>query len=158
MNAQVDTVMDDPITLTIAERALEVAKLRSRWNAVKDFYLPIVNALNKVGVEPRFTTNFDIQFSGDAHKLAAVVRILRTSGFTSLSAKPKEGDTTWSAFYRHPACAIEVWLYFTSTVCQRVKVGTRLVEQDIYETRCGEIPDLDALPLQPSDPALDAPL
>jgi hypothetical protein len=27
---------------------------------------------------------------------------------------------------------------FTSTVCRRVKVGTKTVEVDVYETVCGE--------------------
>ena len=30
------------------------------------------------------------------------------------------------------------------TLCRRVQVGTKMVEQPIYETQCGELPELDA--------------
>jgi hypothetical protein len=137
MNSNVEP-LHDPIEILLAESALELAKRRSRWNSIKDFYRPIVNALHRLGIEPGLSTDVDVSFSGDAHKLATVVRILRTSGFTTESARPKDGDTTWYARYTHPECATSVWLYFTSSVCKRVKVGTKMVEQDVYEVQCGD--------------------
>lgn len=137
MNAEVES-MSDPIELDLAEKALALAKIRQRWHAIREFYRPIVNAFHRLGIEPSLSTDVDISFSGDAAKLAAVVRILRTSGFTTASDRPKEGDTTWYARYTHPDCPTSVWLYFTSSVCKRVKVGTKMVEQDVYEVQCGD--------------------
>ena len=34
------------------------------------------------------------------------------------------------------------WMQFTSSVCKRVQVGTKTVEQPIYEVQCGALPDL----------------
>lgn len=151
MSAQIETLMDDPIELALAESALILAKSRSRWNSIKDFYRPIINAVHRLGIEPRLSNEVDFSFAGDAHKLASVVRILRTAGFSTDAAKPKQGDTTWSAYYSHPECATRVWLYFTSSVCKRVKTGTKMVEVDVFETQCGDItldeaPALTAVP------------
>src|ERR1700677_367322 len=143
MNAQVETLLEDPIEISLAENALALAKKRQRWNQVKEFYRPILNALTRLGLEPALSSDVDLQFSGDAPKLAAVVRILRTSGFETTSPRPKQGDTTWSARYVHPECGVNIWLYFTSSVCKRVKVGTKMVEQDVYETQCGDISGIE---------------
>ena len=138
MNAEVESI-SDPIELDLAEKAIALAKIRQRWSAIKDFYRPIVNAFHRLGLEPTLSTDVDLSFSGDAAKLAAIVRILRTSGFTTSSERPKAGETTWYARYVHPECPTNVWLYFTSSVCKRVKIGTKMVEQDVYETQCDDI-------------------
>lgn len=139
MNAQVETLLDDPIEIELAERALSLAKSRQKWNSIKDFYRPIINALQRLGIEPSFSNDIDVRFAGDAHKLAAAVRILRTSGFETISERPKPGDVSWTAWYDHPNCGTRLYLYFTSSVCKRVKTGTKMVEQDVYETQCGDI-------------------
>lgn len=139
MSAQIETLLDDPIELALAESAIELAKKRQRWNAVRDFYRPILNAFVRLGLEPRLSNDVDVSFTGDAHKLAGVVRILRTSGFETTSGRPKPGDTSWYAYYSHPEVTVKVWLNFTSSVCRRVKVGSKMVEQDIYEVQCGDI-------------------
>lgn len=46
--------------------------------------------------------------------------------------------------FRHPDGA-SVWLSFSSSVCVRVQVGTRTVEEPIYEIQCEE-------PVTASDP------
>lgn len=158
MSAHIDTMMDDPIEILLAEQALALAKQRQKWNSIKDFYRPIVNALQRLGLEPSLSNDINLSFAGDAHKLASVVRILRTSGFNTTAERPKKGDTTWHAYYEHPDCATRVWLYFTSSVCKRVKVGTQMVEQDVYEVQCGDISGLDAPPaltLVPAAPQID---
>lgn len=139
MSAEMEHLMDDPIEIALAEKAIALAKSRAKWNSIKDFYRPIINALQRLGLEPTLGTDIDLSFAGDAHKLASVVRILRTSGFTTLGERPKKGDTAWHAYFEHPECATKLWLYFTSSVCKRVKTGTQMVEQDVYEVQCGDI-------------------
>lgn len=139
MSAQLETLADDPIDIALSEQSLALAKLRLRWNAIKDFYRPIINALHRLGIEPRLSSEIDLCFTGDAKKLAAVITILRGSGFNTSAPRPKKGDTGWNAFYTHPDCETRVWLNFSSSVCRRVKTGTKMVEQDIYEVQCGDI-------------------
>lgn len=161
MNAQVETLLEDPIELLLAQNAINLARARSRWASVKDFYRPILNAFQRLGIEPRLSNDLDIAFAGDAHKLAAVVRILRTNGFTTQSARPEPGSTTWYARYKHPEVPLDTWLSFTSSVCKRVKVGTKMVEEDIYEVQCGDISAMvdeqPALTIVPASPELESP-
>ena len=155
MSAQVETLADDPIELSIAEARLQLAKTQQKWNAIKDFYRPIINSLQRFGIEPRLSNEIDLNFAGDAHKLAGVVRILRTAGFTTHAERPKQGDTTWHAYYEHPECSTRVWLYFTSSVCKRVKVGTKMVEQDVFEVQCGDISGIESEALPPPVAAVE---
>lgn len=144
MSAQLETLADDPIDIALMEQSLALAKRRLRWDAIKDFYRPIVNAFHRLGIDIGLSTEVDIRFAGDAKKLAAVVTILRGSGFNTVVARPKKGDTSWSAYYSHPDCETRVWLYFTSSVCRQVKTGTKWVEQDVYEVQCGDISEPEA--------------
>lgn len=139
MNAQVETILEDPIEILLAQSALDLAKRRQKWATVRDFYRPILNALQRVGIEPSLSTDIDLNFAGDAQKLSAVVRILRTNGFSTTAERPKAGSNTWYARYSNPEVGLDVWLSFTSSVCKRVKVGTKMVEQDVYEVQCGDI-------------------
>lgn len=142
MNNEIDLVDENPIDLYLQEESLALARIRARWNANRSILSPIVNALHKLKIEPTLDSNLNVSVSGDAKRLADVVRIFMVSGFKPTSSKPKKGDTTWSSYFEHPGCAVSIWFYFTSSVCKRVKVGTKMVEQDVYETQCGDITTL----------------
>ncbi|MGH9425202.1 MAG: hypothetical protein ACRD2L_02700 [Terriglobia bacterium] len=76
--------------------------------------------------------------TGDKHTLLAAVRRLRANGFSHRDSPPRENAPEWYAYFRHAAGA-KIFFRFTSTSCRRVKVGTKMVEQDVFETVCGEI-------------------
>jgi len=129
-----------PIDLQLQQASLDLAKKKVRWNANRLRLEPIVNAFTKIGVDSDLSDgDLNIRFSGDKGKLAQGVRILRVARFVTDSAKPKKGDSSWSAFFLHPDCAIRIWFVFTSSVCRQVKTGTKTIEVDVYETRCGDI-------------------
>ncbi len=136
MNANVTPLIDNPIELQLDKARIQLTERRNRWVSSKKIFDPIVNALMQIGVIPELGDNLTIRFTGDSHQLAAVVRILRTAGFSSNSRKPEVGDTEWLAWFSHPQSQLEIFLWFASSVCTRVKVGTKLVETDIYEVRC----------------------
>jgi len=79
----------------------------------------------------------NIYASGNKHDLAGCVRALRVNGFKSDSAPPGKHDSSWTAFFHNEEGA-KVYFNFSSKVCRRVKVGTKMVEQDLYETVCDE--------------------
>jgi hypothetical protein len=91
-----------------------------------------------------------INVAGDKHILASAIRALRTHGFKTRNEPPATNASSWSAWFEpeHEDHALpweirqsgRVYLYFSSTVCRRVKVGqtTRVVTEDVYETVCGE--------------------
>lgn len=134
----VELIDENIIDLQLQEEALKLAKRKVKWNANRSLLSGIVNALVKLGLEPHITEYITVNCTGDAKKLAAVVRIFRISGFSSNADKPKKGDSTWYAFFDSPECPIRIWFAFTSSVCRRVQIGTKIAEIPIYETICGE--------------------
>ena len=136
MNTQVETSLD------LIEHHLDSIRLahqilEQKFRSSKPIINPILNALVLLGHEPRLQEDgVNLQFAGDASTLTAVVRVLRTNGFATEAARPEPGAVSWYGWFNRPDCKVRIWLYFTSSVCTRVKVGTRIVEQDVYETRC----------------------
>jgi hypothetical protein len=78
----------------------------------------------------------NISLTGDKHKLLAAIRILRRHGYKADKA-PEDKSPNYYAFF-HKEDSMIVWFSFSSTKCRRIKVGTKTVEQDIYETVCDE--------------------
>ncbi len=79
---------------------------------------------------------FDLNVAGDKHVLQAVFGIFRKLGYEPSSRPSEDPATTFSCYWEHDEYETKFWLYFTSTVCTRVKVGTEMVQRDIYETVC----------------------
>lgn len=142
MSAQaVDTFEECSIDLQLQQEMLDHAKKRMVWNANRSRLAPMARALAILKLEPTFTGEFNISFTGDKDALVNVVRLLRIHGWNTHADKPKKGDSSWCAWYNHPECPVQIWLYFTSSVCRRVKVGTKMEQVDVYETQCGDISD-----------------
>lgn len=136
----IEVVSDSIIDKELIEEQLNLTKKKAKWNEDKWLLGPVVNALFLIGIEPSLSSgSLNVSFSGDKAKLAAAIRILRVAGFVGDGEKPKKGDDSWYSYFHHPRCELQIWFYFTSTVCKKVKVGTKLVEQDVYEVQCGDI-------------------
>jgi hypothetical protein len=126
------------IDLSLMEEKLALAKKIAKWNGAKSVLVPLVKSLVDVGLEPTFDGQINLNFSGYKEKLAQVMRIVRTSGWVLTADRPKKGDSSWYSNGNHPGTTVAMSFYFTSSVCKRVKTGTKMVEQDVYEVRCGD--------------------
>ena len=84
--------------------------------------------------------DIDISFAGDGERLRQVWALLRRSGYVP-NCHPKKGDTSHYCFWEQEGVS-RFWMSFTSTLCKRVQVGTEMKEVPIYQTQCGELPDL----------------
>lgn len=157
MNAQVETIPESLVEIKLAEAALAIAKDRLQWNGCKDFFGPIVGAFERIGAEPYFSNGtIFVNMTGDKEKLTQAFRILRTAGLEFNGDRPKKGDSSWHSTFRHPSQSVYVFFQFTSSVCRRVKTGTKIVEQDVFEVQCGDISTDEPAPLLtvvPSAPA-----
>ena len=83
------------------------------------------------------TLEFNLAVAGDRHEFAAAIRALRVNGFKTDDAPPAKNAPSWSGHFKHITGA-RMYLSFTSRACRRVKVGTRTIEEDVYETVCDE--------------------
>ena len=122
----------------IAAELDALSKKRDQWESKKDICLPIIDAMGVIGeFYCDWVGSLDFRITGDKHKLAGAVRVLRTRGWESKSDPPKPGET-WVAKFHNPKINFSVFIVYSSTVCRRVKVGTKTVEQDVYEIVCDE--------------------
>ena len=108
------------------------------------WYQSLVDDMAEVGFEVRFPGTLDFSATGTKPKLLAGIKVLRRHGYKMSKGVPEKTDYFGAWCYYHDndgnkdESRIDVYFSFSSTVCQRVKVGTRMVEEDIYEIQCGE--------------------
>jgi hypothetical protein len=146
--SEIDTIPESLVDIKLAEAALAIARDRLQWNSCRDFFGPVVNALARIGAEPYLSGGtIYVAMTGDKDKLTQAFRIFRTVGMEFAGDRPKKGDSSWSAIFKHPSQTVYVYFQFTSSVCRRVKVGTKTVEQDVYETQCGDLSTDEPAPL-----------
>lgn len=92
--------------------------------------------------------SLDLHVSGDYEMLLRSMRILRSYGLNA-EKRPAEGEAiyyaSWESKFNEDDFDLvvpteylnaRIFLNFSSTQCERVKVGTRLEEVPVYETRC----------------------
>lgn len=117
--------------VSLDERELLFRKHRARL-------LPLINDLDDIGCEFGFPNSIDVRLIGDKHKFLALLRVLGKHGMRP--PKIEKGATGFSHFwYPDEMPGLQIYISFSSTVCRRVKTGTKMVEQDVFETVCDEI-------------------
>lgn len=117
----------------------ELAAKEAAWAKSRALLIPVAERLSELGSEP-YMYSSTIMYStltGDVHKLVDAIRALRTNGFKS-DSKPERKKPDFVAYYAHPDTKVNVLLSFSSSVCRRVKVGTKTETVDVYEVQCGE--------------------
>jgi hypothetical protein len=82
--------------------------------------------------------SIDIAYSGGKLVLKGIFKALRDLGYAPNTRPKDEKLSTFSCYWNHPTNDLRIWLSFSSTMCKRIKVGTKMVSQDIYETVCDE--------------------
>lgn len=120
---------------------------------------PLFRFLEQKNIDLRFDADYfytAMTFAGSGDLFAEVWAEMRRNGFTP-THRPKKGDIDFAAYWDRPGCS-RLFMTFTSSVCKRVQVGVRMVEQAVYETRCGEaLPEISADDVVAQAPALPAP-
>jgi len=82
------------------------------------------------------TDSIDIAVAGDYAVLKAIFHAFRTQGWEPTSRPVEQKLSSFSTHFEKPGVDLRFWLSFSSTLCRRVKVGTKMVEQPVYETVC----------------------
>ena len=133
-----DNQIEDPIDEKLTQEVSEIETRRERWLDIREYFLPLVRRFKGLEIEPSFDgRDINLSFSGDKAKLTSVIRILRTNGFDTDAEASKANSNYWSAYFTNAEDSrIQFWISFSSTVCHMVKVGIKMVEQDVYEVQC----------------------
>ncbi len=82
------------------------------------------------------TNCIDIAITGDYTVLKAIFHAFRGLGYKPADRPKNEKLSSFSTYFEADDRECRFWLSFSSTLCKRVKIGTKMVEQPIYETVC----------------------
>ncbi len=136
----------DPIMQDLRERQAELARRANSWMEHRSALLPMVNDLILLGCQvSMFDDDLNIIFTGDKQKFLTVLRVQFRHGLRPDLSSLKKGATEGSWSVRRDQ--LRIYTRFSSTVCRRVQVGTKLEEVPIYETQCDSpVPDAAELP------------
>jgi len=100
----------------------------------------ICRALQKAGVNITYVSidahTYNISITGSRADLDVMFGVLRRAGLTP-DLRPAEKNTSYCTNWRD-AEGFRVWVWFESTSCKRVQVGTELKEVPVYDTVCEE--------------------
>jgi hypothetical protein len=133
--------------LRLVEKSQQSAKNAKSFRQTVTTLPDLFRTFEEMDIDPRFDLDNEyitLQFTGDGNKLKEVWGLLRRHGY-NVSSRPTKGETTFLGFWTREGVA-NLFMYFTSSMCRRVQVGTEMKEVPIYETQCGELPEIDAPP------------
>jgi hypothetical protein len=119
-----------------------VLNYRRAYRKHREVLRPTLDAFKVLGagVEVDLHGSINVQISGDKDCFVKCWKLWRELGIRL--DPPEKGATQISQV--HEWNGLRFWFWFTSTVCKRVAIGTKMVPQTIYETQCGEgLPTLD---------------
>lgn len=111
-----------------------------KWQ-IKSDTTPILRNIDRqlaaLGLVPEFyvdDSGWNISVTGNCNARTLALAVFQTHGFKPMF-EPKEGESYYSTWMQHETMN-RFWFSFSNSACERVKVGTKMVEQDVYETRC----------------------
>lgn len=81
-------------------------------------------------------TSVDLSVTGNYAVLKDVFHGLRKLGYEPKERPTKEKTATFSTYFTNEVTELRIWMSFSSTVCTRKKIGTKMQEVPVYETVC----------------------
>jgi hypothetical protein len=130
--------------LKLVEKHQQASKNAKTFKQTVTDFPGLFRTLEELDIDVQFGLDNDwiaLRFTGDGDKLKEIWGLLRRNGFNT-TQRPKKGDTEFYSFWNREGQAT-LFMCFTSSLCRRVQVGTQMKEVPIYETQCGELPELD---------------
>lgn len=130
----------------LSELKSGIRNAKRQWRDQKEYFkthepyiIEVIEELNlDLATSARMSVDqedVNLYVTGNTAALKEIFRGLRKLGYEPSSrpdVKPQSQFTT----YFHQDGKPTFYLSFSSTLCKRVKVGTKMVEQDIYEVQC----------------------
>jgi hypothetical protein len=136
----------------LREKRERLNKFRDAIKANAEQLRTILADFVEIGAEPIADDNWvHITVTGDKNKFLQFCRAMRKHGVEL--PKIEKGSTGFTKLhFLGEAYEITLYFQFSSTQCRRVKVGTKMVEQEVFEVVCDEI-----MPYEHAQPIAAAP-
>ena len=152
------------IRKTLNGEIASARRQRDKWEEIEQYYSETLLKIALLRKEGPYDSNIDvsggsalfIHARGNAKLLTEIVRALRTTGWNSKNQRPEKTQTTWQADWDHQNVPSRIYLFFSSTVCNRVQVGVEMKEVPVYEIQCTE--DIGEATVEAAVPATEAEL
>jgi len=125
----------------IDERMEEVAAQARWWAGNARFYEHAIEDLSLIGADCRIGgTEIAVSMTGGKKELNVLFKFLRKHGFAPTHRPTDKDKNYWSAyFYKEGEEDVKpLWVSFSSNVCKRVQVGTKMEEVPVYEIQCSD--------------------
>lgn len=123
------------VTKSLVKNLRYITNSLEFWTEHGHKYDPVIDDLTAAGFDVNLTTtSLDVSVNGGKDLLITGFRILRRHGFEP-SRRP-EGKTSYFSTFFEKEGLKPVWFSFSSTVCQRVQVGTEYKEVPVYDIQC----------------------
>lgn len=116
------------------------------WRNKREYYrthredvIAVANELNLGETPIRAVTtdgSIDLSVSGTHRELKECFRAFRRLGYEPSDRPTDVKLSSFNTVFTHPDKKVRFWLFFTSTICTRKKIGTKMVETAVYETVC----------------------
>ena len=138
MNAIVQKILAEQVDFIlpkIKEKHDKIVDRAQNWIAGKDQVLPVLLAFQALGGNISVDGDCDIivGIAGDKDCFINCWKLWRSCGVRLDTPPP--GATSVNQLLT--AFGIKFYFCFSSTVCKRVQVGTKMVETPVFETQCG---------------------
>jgi hypothetical protein len=127
---------DDKYMMKLAKNVQEIAERRLAYLKVRDQLKEVLDAFEALGADTSVDLDctINVRIAGDKETFVKCWKLWRSIGVRL--TPPSAGATE---VYEHvSALGVRIWFHFTSTVCKRVQVGTKMVATAVYEVQCGE--------------------
>lgn len=142
----------------ISEKKIELRKRRAAIRAHEAKLTALFADVEALGSEPYTDGDWIfISLSGDKHKFLSFARVIRKHGFELPTIEKGATGFTKLESIGEGDAHVYVYFQFSSTQCRRVKTGTKMVEQEVYETVCDELMPYGEQPTPVPEPVNDIP-
>ena len=124
------------IEVSIQAREQSAAKTKEYFAEHRDSIISLLEVLKDVNIIRCVmdTGSLDITVSGDKAMVKLIWNKPRTVGYVT-ELNPAENEVNFSGWW-YMDDQPRIWLSFSSTVCKRVKVGTKTQVIDVFEVVC----------------------
>lgn len=133
--------------LSKAENGLR--EQREKWMQAREVLKPLVDELGPIAISVHLDELLNFNVAGDKAVLLKCLRAIRRRGYVADNSPPAPGDASWGSYFTSPVMSLQIWFMFSSTVCRLVQIGTKTVQEPVYQTICGD--DLQTDELTPKE-------
>ncbi len=133
------SVLHQAIKVDLVSQQELMTERASFYQKNKPHIKEVATALKKIEIQSAKLDNYkcvDLNITGDKHTLMALFKAFRKLRYEPSARPSSKPSPSFNCYWSRDGQELRFYVYFSSTKCTRVKVGTETREVTIYETVC----------------------